>query len=247
MDREVHLRNRGDVGVDLLSGEGQLLGVATLLLAVVASGLDEHPAGADGRVVERHAVLEFVHESHAEIDDVGRREELAAGFPLLFGEVPDEVHVRLAEHVRRDAVAVEVVLVQVFDELPEAVVVEGVGVDVVGAKEALQFGIFLGKGVEGLVQGLIDVVVDGAEVVPEIALGNDRDVVEVLAAGELLAVLFDVCLVLFLELVGDGLVVDEREDVLLVVGGVNGVADDVGAFEEVGIEVFQREGHGRLN
>lgn len=61
--------------------------------------------------------------------------------------------------------------------------------------------------------------------------------------GELSAVLLDVLGVPLLEFVRDGLVVDERKDVLLVVSGIDGVADDVGALEQMRFEVVQREGH----
>jgi hypothetical protein len=42
-----------------------------------------------------------------------------------------------------------------------------------------------------------------------------------------------------LEFVRYGLVVDQREDILLVVGGIDGVADDVGALEQMRFEVVQ--------
>jgi hypothetical protein len=75
------------------------------------------------------------------------------------------------------------------------------------------------------------------------SLRHNRNIIEVRIAGEVLAIVFDVLLVLFLELIRDSLVIDKREDELLVVGGVNGVTDDICAFEKVRVEVFEAQGH----
>ena len=59
----------------------------------------------------------------------------------------------------------------------------------------------------------------------------------------MLVILLDVLGQLLLELVRDRLVVDERENVLLLVRRVYGVADDVCALEQMRVQLIQREGH----
>jgi hypothetical protein len=93
---------------------------------------------------------------------------------------------------------------------------------------------------------LVDVIADGPDVVPQVALGNYGDLVEVLPAGKVLSVLFEILSVLFLELVGDRLLVDERKDEFLVVSRVDGVSNNISAFEEVRFEVLQRDWHTNL-
>ena len=92
-----------------------------------------------------------------------------------------------------------------FNQSSEPVVVKGFGVDVIcSPKNSLQFRVFLGKRVKGFVQGLVNVVRDGANVFPRMAFGDDREpFVEVLPPSELLAIFLYVLGVLFLELIGD--------------------------------------------
>lgn len=47
------------------------------------------------------------------------------------------------------------------------------------------------------------IVADSPKVLPEVPFGNDGDIIEVLPAGEILAILLDVLGVLLFELVGD--------------------------------------------
>lgn len=59
----------------------------------------------------------------------------------------------------------------------------------------------------------------------------------------ILAVLLDVLVELDLEVVRDGLVIDEGKDVVLVVGRVDGVSNDIRAFEEMRIEFIEGQRH----
>lgn len=98
--------------------------------------------------------------------------------------------------------------------------------------------------VEGFVECLVNVVANCSEIVPQVALGDNGNVVEVRIPGEIfVTILLKLGGVLLFELVGDGFVVDEWEDEFLVVGWVNGVSDYIGAFEQVTFEIIQREGH----
>jgi len=70
---------------------------------------------------------------------------------------------------------------------------------------------------------------------------NNGNIVEIVPSREVLTVLLDVLGVLLLELIGDRLVVDERQNILLVIGWVYSVSDNIGTLEQVCFEVVQRE------
>ena len=100
VEEQVHPGDGGGGEVDLLAVEPQRAVVAALRADAV-DRLDEHAAGAAGRVVDRLAGLR-VEDADDEVDDLARGEELTGLLAGLVGEVLQQVLVRLAEQVVGD-------------------------------------------------------------------------------------------------------------------------------------------------
>ena len=75
---------------------------AVAVLAQEVGRVDQHAAGAAGRVVDRVAGLRL-EDADEHVHDFRRREELARLRPGVVGELLDEVFVGPAEDVRLDA------------------------------------------------------------------------------------------------------------------------------------------------
>ena len=110
----VDLADGGVAPVHLLREVAGAGGVVAVLAQVVGR-VHQHAARAGGRVVDRVARARL-EDAHERVDDLRRGEELARLGARVVGELLDEVLVGAAEHVGRNALVREVVLVEVLDE-----------------------------------------------------------------------------------------------------------------------------------
>ena len=236
---EVHLGQLVGGGGELLPVDGDVL-----LVAVVAfdkfDGLDEHAAGAAAGVVD----LAFVGLDHFgdEIDDALRGVELAPELALGGGELAEEVFIDPADGVLL-LVLDGVDVVDGIDEGGELADIEPEAGEVVVGQGALERGIaFLDVGEGGvdfyrdvaLLGMLLDVgPAPGFRQVEDILHGVELHHVEVvlLALGHELGPSL-------LELVGDELEEDQREDDVLVLRRLDGAAKLVGGVPEGFFEGF---------
>ena len=85
------------------------------VLAQIVGRVDQHAAGAGGRVVDRVARPGFEN-ANKRVDDLRRGEELAGLGAGVIGELLDEVLIGAAENVGRNALVREIVLVEMLDE-----------------------------------------------------------------------------------------------------------------------------------
>ena len=117
---QVHLR-QADGGVVLLdAAESEPLGRAPTVLLHRACALDEHAAGAAGRV--EHGAAVGVEHVGDERDQRDGREELAVVVRLLVGELRQEVLVDAAEDVAGDLL--QLFGVQLAQQVAQHIVVE---------------------------------------------------------------------------------------------------------------------------
>ena len=123
VQQHVHLAD-GPGGAHLfLPVQRQLVGAATVLAQVVAH-LDQHAAGAHGRVVDAHALLR-VADLHAHAHHFGRGVELAGLLAGGVGEVFDQVLVGGAQQVGElEVLVLQRDLVEVLDEVDQSVVIQ---------------------------------------------------------------------------------------------------------------------------
>ena len=100
MQEQVDLGDGPGAEVLLLPIEGQGADVLVAILEVL-NRLQQHTARAASGVVDRHAGL-GVHAFDHQMDDLPGRVELAALLARPLGEHLDEIHVCVAQNVRRD-------------------------------------------------------------------------------------------------------------------------------------------------
>ena len=149
VDGQVHLAQPDRFGHLLLAVDGELGAGVLLVLRDETGALDEHAAGAAGRVED--AALEGFDDADDELDDGGGGEELAALLALAHGEVAEEVFVDLAEGVSLDVYGDGVHRLEQFLE-------QGVLEAVVGLGEhVFEVGVLRLDGPHGLVDGRADV------------------------------------------------------------------------------------------
>ena len=236
---EVHLGQLVGGGGELLPVDGDVLGAAVVAFDKL-DRLHEHAAGAAAGVVD----LAFVGLDHFgdEIDDALGGVELAPELALGGGELAEEVFIDPADGVLF-LVADGVDVVDGIDEGGELAAIEPEAGEVVVGQGALERGIALLDGGEGGVDldgdvALLGMLLDvgpagGLRQVEDILHGVELDHVEVvlLALGDQLGPAL-------LELVGDELEEDQREDDVLVFRGLDGAAELVGGVPEGFLEGF---------
>lgn len=231
--REVHLGQLVGGGGELLPVDGDVLGVAVVAFDEFER-LHEHAAGATAGVVD----LALVGLDHFgdEIDDALWGVELAPELALGGGEFAEEVFIDPADGVLL-LVADGVDVVDGIDEGGELAAIQPEAGEVVVRQGALERGIALLHGGEGGVDldgdvALLGMLLDvgparGLRQVEDILHGVELDHVDVgfLTLGNQL------CPAL-LELVGDELEEDQREDDVLVFRGLDGAAQLGGGFPQ---------------
>ncbi len=101
VDRQVHVAEAHGLGDALLAVDRDFVVWVLLVVPCTKRGaLDEHAAGAAGRIED--APVERLDHLHDQLDERGRREELAALLPLGHGELAQKILVDLAEGVALD-------------------------------------------------------------------------------------------------------------------------------------------------
>ena len=203
----------------------------------LGGGRDQHAAGAAGGVVDRLARLRLQHQRHQMYEGaVGV--ELLGGVAGVVGELLDQVLVAVAELVLGQVRDRQRLAREVLDEVCQRGVGEQVLVAPVAVAEHAGQGVGVGglDGAHGLEDRGTDVLGDAADVVPVAAVRDGEAVI----LGEVGQVLVAVDLqgggVLFVVDVGDPLEEDEREDVLLVVAGVDQAAQHDRGAPQVGLQ-----------
>src|ERR1017187_5275606 len=101
MDRQIHAGQANGGGNLLVAVECHAVGSIELAAFEEVAGLDEHAAGAAGRV-ENYAVVGLDDVDNG-LDQGRRSEKLAVILRALHGELHEEVFVDAAEHVARGA------------------------------------------------------------------------------------------------------------------------------------------------
>ena len=208
--------------------------------------LIEQAARPAGRVVDSHARLGIEEAGH-EAGHLGRGEVLPGGLALAFRELPEQILVGPAQDVRLDVFEAEAVAGEDLDQGGEALVVHdalsgGGGVEVDHVDDALEGRVLSGGGSDGVGQGLAQAGGDGGDGAPAGRLGQvgaDGLAVPVsdlqgdVPAAEVVGQPVD----LVIEHVGEPLQEDEREDVVLELGGVEGATDLTGCIPQPGLQV----------
>jgi len=97
VDRQVHPAQHGSLGHLLLTMNGQFGGRVLFVLADKASTLDEHAAGAAGRIGNA-AVVRLEHFDE-KFDNARRRVKLAAFRACRSGELAEEIFIDSAEGI----------------------------------------------------------------------------------------------------------------------------------------------------
>ena len=180
MEQHVHLADGPRAQVLLLAVERQVARIASVALDVMRT-LDQHAAGAGGRVADAHSFGRR-QQLDDELDDHPRRVELAALLAGVVGELLDEVLVGAAEEVGLGhAVVAQRDLREVLDEacehgvavlrvaeLPLVVVVDA-------GENALQRGVLLLQRRARLVQRLPDVGGRPLDSVPPRPVRNEAE------------------------------------------------------------------------
>ena len=237
---EVHLGQLVGGGGELLPVDGDVL-LASVVAFDKFDGLDEHAAGAAAGVVD----FAFVGLDHLgdEIDDALRGVELAPELALGGGEFAEEVFIDPADGVLF-LVLDGVDVVDGIDEGGELAAIQPEAGEVVVGQGALERSIALLDGGEGGVDldgdvALLGLLLDvgpagGLRQVEDILHGVELDHVEIglLALGHELGAAF-------LELVGDELEEDQREDDVLVFRRLDGATELVGGVPEGFFEGFR--------
>ena len=243
VEEHVHLADGPGAEVLLLAVEGQVARVAPAPLDEVGA-LDQHAAGAGGRVADAHAFGRR-QQLDDEPDDHPRRVELAPLLAGVVGELLDQVLVGAAEKVGLGhAVVAERDLREVLDETREhGVAVAGVAepalvVVVDAGEDAFQRRVLLLERRARLVQGLADVVGRPLDGPPPRPVRHEELVLVRVGPRDIFWLsLRDQLLRLLLEPVRQPLQEEQAEDVGLVVAAVDRPAQDVRGRPEVLLEL----------
>ena len=242
--------------VALLAVQHEVAGVAPLL-GDVLGGVDEHAGGSGGGVADAHP-FGRLQQLDDEAHDRSGCVELAALLAGVVGELADEVLVGVAEDVDGALLALpgEVGVTQVEgvevaqQAADDAVAAAGraelrLVVPVGVAQDAVEAGsvrlLDLGTGAVDHLAQVHRLAHDGAPA----SLGRDE---ELMLVGVTLG---DFAgnpgahgvLDLLGEAVGEALQEEHREDVVLVIAGVDLAAEDVGGAPQLGLELAGRKGH----
>ena len=243
VEQHVHLADGPRAEVLLLAVERQVARVAALPFDVVGA-LDQHAAGAGGRVADAHP-LGGRQQLDDQLDDHPRGVELAALLAGIVGELLDQVLVGAAEQVGLGhAVVAERNLGEVLDqpgkhgvailriaELPLVVVVDA-------REDAFERGVLLLQRRARLVERLPDVRGRRLDGIPPRPAGHEELVLVRVVPRDLVGhPVGDELLGLFLEPVGQALQEEQTEDIGLIVAAVDRPAQNVGRRPEVLLEL----------
>ena len=243
VEQHVHLADGPRAEVLLLAVERQVTRIACLPLDVVGA-LDQHAAGAGGRVADAHP-LGRRQQLDDQLDDHPGRVELAALLAGIVGELLDQVLVGAAEQVGLGhAVVAERDLGEVLDQARKhGVAVPGVAelpfvVVVDSGEHSFEPGVLFLKRRARLVQRLSDVRGRLLDCIPPRPPGHIELVFVRVVPRDLLGhPVGDEPFRLLLEPVRQPLQEEQTEDVGLVVAAVDRPAQDVGGGPEVGLEL----------
>ncbi|MGC3995499.1 MAG: hypothetical protein QM779_15510 [Propionicimonas sp.] len=238
MQVKVHLGDGRGGQVDLLAAQPERVGVAAGLADGV-DGLDEHAAGAAGRVDDLLARLR-VEDPHQQVHDVARGEELAGLLARGFGELPQQVLVGIAEDVAGNVVGVEPQRMEGVQQGGQRGFRQPVGVPPLHIpKDTGQVAVGLLYPVEGLTELRADVDRGVVDVGPVTGVRHgERLVVGVLdLRGEFVAPLGERLGVAVVPVVADPLEEHHREHVRLVVAGVDRATEGVRGRPERALKV----------
>ena len=257
VEQEVELARGQGSKVAFLAVEGEVARVAALL-AHVLGGVDEHPARSGGGVAYAHPLARL-----EQLDDEPHhragRVELAALLARVVGEPVDQVLVGVAQDVAPAGRVLPQVLVA---EVQASEVVEEAADDAlaVGRAAELRLVVPVGRGQHAVQPGgvgLLDGVAGDVEGLAQVhgragnggPAGGPRDEELVLVpVGEGHAAVDargDGVLHLLVEAVGQPLQEEDGEDVVLVVGGVDLAAQDVGGLPQLRLQLLRGERHPR--
>ena len=224
MDHEVHPRDGGGDGDQFLPVKAHGARVATAPFCFRKAG-DQHATGAAGRVINALARLRLQHLRH-QMDQRAVGVELLRGVPAVVGELLDQIFVAVAKFVLRHGGQRETVLGEVFDQVLE----RGVGhltlVGPVGiAEDALQ-ALRVGglDSQEGREHGPPHIFWRAAHVVPMRAFGDDEAVIGRGGCVAFVVGFVERILEILVPDVGEAFEEHQREDVLLVVAGIDEAA-----------------------
>ena len=241
VQHEVHARDRRRRADDLLPVEAERARVAAAAPRL-GEGRDEHAAGAGGRVVDALAGPRPEHPRH-QVHQGAVGVELLRGVAAVVGELLDEVLVGVAQLVFGHRGEAERVAREVLDQVLERRVRH---LRLVGPRrgaehpgQALRVGRL--EGAERVPQRPADVARRPADVGP---VGAGRDGEPVVGRRPRVAVvagLVEGGAALLVPDVGEALEEEQREDVLLVVAGVDQPAQEVGGAPEVRLQRLPAE------
>ena len=250
-NRQVHLRQPPRRQVALLP-EDREIGQLPLPRRHELLRLDEHPARPAARIED--AALERLQHQHQKLDDAPGRVELPALLALRQRELAQEILEDVAQHVRAPGLGVaERDVAHEVDQFPEARRVEVLpGEDL--REHVAQRRIVLLDRVHRRVHVLADLrrLRPRAQVRPPCRRRDEEHVlrpvlVAILRIGPgVLALARQKPRVNLLERIGDVLQEDQPQRDVLVLGGVDVLAELIGGFPELLFEGFFRGGLDRL-
>ena len=233
VQHEVHARDRRRRADDLLAVEAESPRVAAVALHLGQRG-DEHAAGAGGRVVDALARPRREHLRH-QVHQRAVGVELLRGVAAVVGELLDEVLVGVAQLVLGHRGEAQRVLREMLDQVLERHVrhLRHVRPRRVAEDAGQAFRVGRLDGAERAPQRAAHVARRAADVGP-VGAGRDGEPVVgrrpriVLVAG-----FVEGAPVFLAPDIGEALEEEQREDVLLVVAGVDQAAQEVGRAPEV--------------
>lgn len=263
VEEEIHLADRPGGAAGLLAVEGEIVGVRTAILEVLARE-DQHTARAAAGIVHPYAGLGVGQADH-QADDIARCVELAALLAGGVGELLDEEFVGRAEEIGHLEILIgEAVAVEVGDQALPALVgdlaLTDLALEIDVGEDAIEAG---GVGALELAEGDVEAVADvGLELVAEVRpaglfwddegpagveVGHRGVFAGLLRADAVTEEFGDQARVGGIEDVAGTLEEEHAEDEFFVFAGVHLAAQDVGGFVEVTLQLGEREAKHRLH
>ena len=246
VEEEVHPGNGGGGEVFLLPKElaPECADIAARLLQMM-DGLQQHAAGAAGRVIDGLA-LAGIEDGYHQPHNRARGVELACLFVGGVGEFFDKILIRLAEQIGFGHRVAQRELGEVLDEVAEERIRKAVFVCPLGIAEdpVKRVRIRLFNAPHGGLQGLPDIRSYLAHIGPVAVLGDLKAVVLGEERGLFIAVeLLQRSLVFLVMHIGDAFEEEQGEDIGLEVGRIHRSAEDIGGFPEVGFQLGEGDAH----
>ena len=258
MQHRVDLANRGVAPIHFLCEVLGRRGVMTLFAQIV-SGVNQHPAAAGSRVINRVAGTRFEN-PHQRIHHFGRGEKLAGFRPGIVGELLDQVFIGPPQNVGRHTAIGKIMLIEMLNQcMNHFVGDEGLATAIgrrlipVHSKHALEFLIGIGDRTHGLGQLLANFLRNRPHIAP---LAPGRDVEPIFATrpedrflclGECATLLFFLfgngVVRLVLPLIAQALIEHQRQNVILVILPGGFAAQNIGRSPQVGFQLLLSQAH----